>query len=211
VRFLAAGLLLLVAALPAAADHDFLTPNEVDQVREAQEPSDRLKLYILFARQRIDVLKTIFGEEKAGRSALIHDTLEDYSKIIEAIDTVADDALKRKKDIAPGMEAVAKAEREMAADLRKFAASQPKDLARYRFVLDQAIETTEDSAELSASNLQQRAVEVQSKEAAETKEREAMMRPEDVKAKKAAERKEAETKRKAPTLLKKGEKLPGRP
>lgn len=209
-RHLAAGLLLCLVALPAAAERDFLTPNEVDQIREAQEPNERLKLYVLFARQRIDVLKSIFAEEKPGRSGLIHDTLEDYSRIIEAIDTVADDALQRKKDISAGMAEVAKAEREMAAQLRKFAGSQPKDLARYRFVLDQAIETTDDSADLSSSNLQQRAADVEQKEAEQKKEREAMMRPEDVKANKAAAKKEAESKRKVPTLLKKGETLPAR-
>ena len=159
----AALLLTLLAAMPAWADRDFLTPNEVDQVREVQEPNERLRLYVVFARQRVDVLKTIFAQEKAGRSALIHDTLEDYAKIIEAIDTVADDALKRKVDISLGMGEVAKAEKELAAELHKFSDSQPKDLARYKFVLEQAIETTEDSADLSSSNLQERATGVQAR------------------------------------------------
>ena len=41
-------------------------------------------------------------KEKAGRSLLIHDTLDDYAKIIEAIDVVSEDALKKKRDIAEG-------------------------------------------------------------------------------------------------------------
>jgi hypothetical protein len=153
------------------------------------------------------VLKTMFGQEKAGRSALIHDELEDYAKIIEAIDTVADDALKRNVNISLGMAEVSKAEKEMAAELQKLSDTHPKDLARYKFVLDQAIETTQDSAELSSSNLQERAAGVQAREAGEKKEREAMMQPEELKKKKAEEKKQTETKRKAPSLLKPGEKV----
>src|SRR6202035_5681157 len=114
-RYFAAILALAFSGL--AQERDYLTADEIDQVREAQEPNLRLKLYVHFARQRIAEIQQLLGKEKAGRSALIHDALEDYTRIIEAIDTVSDDALRRKVALDDGMKEVAAAEKEMLATL----------------------------------------------------------------------------------------------
>jgi hypothetical protein len=150
----------------------------------------------------------MLAKEKAGRSALIHDTLEDYTQIIEAIDTVADDALKRKLVLTEGMAAVGSAEKEMLAVLQSIEESHPKDMARYDFVLKNAIETTSDSSELSAEDLSTRATEVTAKEEKEKKEMDSLKAKSDDEKKTAAntDDKNAPPKRKPPTLLKKGEK-----
>jgi len=202
-------MIVLAAAIGSARaqDRDFLTPDEVQQVRETQEPSTRLLLYISFARMRIEYINHLLSNEKPGRSILIHDTVEDYTNIIDSIDTVADDALRRKVDIAVSMKAVASAEKEMLAALEKVAAKPPADFARYKFVLDEALEATRDSAELSAEDLSARAEEVSAQAAREKKELEGSLTPDELKKKKAEEaeaRKNAP--RKAPTLLRPGEK-----
>src|SRR5689334_7002295 len=110
---------VILAASAFGQQRDYLTADEVDQIREAQEANARLKIYVTFARTRISMLKQMMSKEKARRSALIHDTLEDYTHIIEAIDTVADDALRRKVPIDEGMKLVASAEKEMLDALQK--------------------------------------------------------------------------------------------
>ena len=207
-------ILLFVLALPAVGlpavaqqQRDFLTADEADHLREAQEPNERLKLYVLFGRQRIDQLDQLVAKDKTGRSAIIHDLLEDYSKIIEAIDAVADDALGRKVAIDVGIKAVSDGEKEMLAHLQKINDSKPKDLARYEFVLRDAIDTTQDSIELNEDDLQHRASTIEAKDKKEKAERKESMTPAEAEARKAEEKKNPPA-RKAPTLRRPGEAAP---
>jgi hypothetical protein len=173
-------ILIFVLALPVVAQQrDFLTADEIDQVRDTPDPNDRLKLYNQFARQRIDQVRRLMETEKPGRSALVHDLLDDYTKIIDAIDAVADDALEHKKSITIGIAAVAATEKETLAQLNKISDAKPKDLGRYDFVLTEAKEATEDSLELNEQDLGKRAGAVEAKEKSEKAAREAAMKPEE--------------------------------
>jgi hypothetical protein len=206
-------LLLLCALAPLAAQKDFLTADEVDQVRLVQEPNARLQLYMHFAKQRIDQVDSLLKREKPGRSALLHDLLDEFTKIIEAADTVADDAIKRKVALDEGLMAVIKAERGFADRLTKIKDSPPKDIARYELVLETAIETTTDSLEIAQSDIKDRSTQLATREQNERKERESLMGEKELGEKKVAEKKEAaaEAKRKAPTLKRKGETAPPKP
>lgn len=207
-RFLLA---LLLLAAPAAAQKDFLTNDEADQLRIAQEPDVRLQLYLRFARQRVDLLEQLFAKPKTGRSGMIHDTLEQFTQIIEAIDNNIDDAIRHQRPIA-SLASVAKAEREMVAALEKFSALEAADRGRYQFALDQAIETASDSAELSEQDIRTRTHDVEQREVDIRKERETMLAPErkaeleKEKTKLEAEKQGVAPGKKRPSLYKPGEK-----
>lgn len=205
----AAFTLFAVGSIGAQEDRDFLTPNEVEQVRQVQEPNERLQLYIQFAKQRMDLVDQYLAKEKPGRSIFIHNTLEDYSKIIEAIDSVSDDALRRNLAIDKGMLAVVNTEKEFLDKLKKIEDSEPNDLDRYKFVLEEAIDTTSDSRELSLEDTRKRGSELASKDAKEKQERQAMMPSKEVdERKKASPSGDNQEQKKIPSLYRPGEKPP---
>jgi hypothetical protein len=205
-RLPAATVCLAVVCL--AQDRDFLTPDEAQQVRDAQDPNERLALYAHFATQRIDMVENYLAKEKPGRSVFIHNALEDYSHIIEAIDTVSGDALKRHKEIDRALIVVLNAEKDFLDKLSKIQDDNPKDLERYKFVLTEAIDTTSDSREMNLEDSNKRAGELTTTDQKEKKERDALMPSNEVKQRKkdADAQNPDEEKKKIPTLYRPGEK-----
>ncbi len=197
----------------AFADRDFLTSDEVEKVREAQEPNDRLKLYVLFARQRLDQLQRLLQKQKRGRSLEARELLEDYDKIIDAIDTVSDDALQRGADVALGAAAVRDGESHFLAQLQKIQESGPTDLDLYALELKDAIGNTSDSLDLGKEDLTARASKLNAEDKKQKDEAEREIAAEDSKGAsdtpaKVTDAKAADAKpaRKPPTLYKPGEK-----
>jgi hypothetical protein len=149
---LGACLVLCCIALGAQA-REFLTDREIDQVREAQEGNDRMKLYVQFARARLDgIERELAAAGKAAkpleeRGARIHDLLFEYGKILDAIDDLSDTWKTQRILVRKGVSFVVHAEPELLKRLQAIDEQNPPDREAYRFVLSEAIEGTESSLE----------------------------------------------------------------
>ncbi|MEZ5397149.1 MAG: hypothetical protein R2724_30825 [Bryobacterales bacterium] len=208
--------LAFAAAVPLSAQEwlgqkDFLTQHEVDVIRETQEPNERIAAYLHFAALRLELVDQLLAKDEAGRGGKIHDNLDQYGRILEAIDSVVDDALVRDVDLTKGYEALLAQESEMLTRLKGFEERDPEDLWRYEFVLEDAIEITSDSLEMAQGDSKDRKRAILEADDAERAAREKATsdarQAEVDKAKAKVEKKEAEFERKRPTLLKKGESI----
>ncbi len=168
-QLMSLALLFIGMTVPVLAQKDFLTPNEADQIREVQEPVARIKLYLVFARQRLDQLQSVITRNRAGRSAEMRQLLEDYTSIVDAIDTVSNDALVRKADLTAGPTLIVEGEKKFLDVLQKLQASAPRDLDMYDFQLKDALEATSDSIDLAKQDLGFRGQEVNAKAAQQKK------------------------------------------
>src|SRR6185312_4721162 len=168
-RHLSPFLAVLLMAAPAFAEHDFLTTSEADQVREVQEPVARIKLYLTFATQRLDQLKSALAKNRPGRSGEIRQLLEDYTAIVDAIGSVSDDALARKLDLSLAPPVIIEGEKKFLDQLNKVQGSAPSDLEMYNFELKDAIEATSDSIDAAGEDLGERGKEVNAKVESERK------------------------------------------
>ncbi len=212
-----APLILFAALAPVAGaqeflgQRDFLSELEVDEIRLAQEPNERIAKYLEFAALRVELIRQLMQKEEDGRGAKLHRNLDEYGRIVEAIDMVIDDALLRDMDVSLSIEPLMAKEEEFLAQLELIEDRDPDDLWRYQFVLMDAIEITIDSIDLSDEGLDDRKRALLESDDAERAAREDSMAPDRrkevtaIKQKKAQQVQKAKSKR--PSLLGEGETL----
>ena len=160
---------------------DFLTDHEIDIIRDAQEPNERITHYLHFARLRLELVSQSLQKKEAGRSKLVHRNLNHYGRIIETIDMVIDDAAVDEADLTESMTLMAESEKEFLARLEAIQENPDDDVWAYEFVLEDAIDITRDSMELAVEDLEDRGRRILEAEAEEEEKRRVMMEPERVK------------------------------
>jgi len=144
----------LFLALPLCAQrrHDPLNPLEVDQLRDAMlEPETRLKLYVKFARDRMTTLEQMRANPKTtDRPRQTHDLLEDFLAVYDELNDNIDMYVGRKDDIRKSLKLIIEADTEFQSKLRALKDSANTDAGetkQYEFVLTNAIDTVDSSAE----------------------------------------------------------------
>ena len=146
--------LLAWTAIASAAQRrrDPLTAAEIDQLRDtAMDPEQRLKFYVKFARARLETLEQKRNNSKAAdRGRETHDGLEDFLAVYDELNDNIDTYVDRKDDIRKPLKAVIEADTEFQAKLRALnsaAGVSPQEKNEYQFVLSNALDTLDSSAE----------------------------------------------------------------
>jgi len=144
--------LLLVLPLCAQRRRDPLNPLEIDQLRDAMlDPDQRLKLYVKFSHDRMTKLEQMRSDPKTtDRGVQTHDLLQDFLTIYEELDDNIDMYVGRKNDIRKPMKLVIEADTEFQSRLRALkdsAMADPKEAKQYEFLLADALDRVDSSAE----------------------------------------------------------------
>jgi hypothetical protein len=136
----------------AQRKHDPLNTEEVNQLRDAMlEPDQRLKLYVTFARDRITKLEQMRANPKTtDRARQTHDMLSDFLSVYDELNDNVDMYVGRKEDIRKPLKLVIEADIEFQSKLRALKDAANTDAAeahQYEFLLSNAIETVDSSAD----------------------------------------------------------------
>ena len=143
---------MFATTLCAQRRRDPLNPLEIDQLRDAMlDPDTRLKLYVKFSRDRLTSLEKTRADPKTTDRALqTHDLLQDFLTIYQELDDNIDMYVGRKNDIRRPLKAVIEADTEFQSKLRALkdsANADAKEAKQYEFLLGDALDTVDSSAE----------------------------------------------------------------
>jgi hypothetical protein len=144
--------LSLLSTVWAQRRRDPLNPVEQDKLRDAaQEPSERLKLYIEFSRTRLASLEQIRTDPKVtDRGQQTRARLQDFLDVYDEMNDNIDTFVERKSDLRKPLKAIIEADTEFQAKLRavKSSADANKDEAKqYDFLLTSVLDTIDSSVQ----------------------------------------------------------------
>src|SRR5437868_14539184 len=150
-------LLLTIPALAGGHRRDPMTEAEAEQIREASDkPQKRFHLYITFAKARLTEIDQLRADPKMaeGRGQQIHDLLEDLQSLVDETEANLDDYREKKADLIKPLTELVQAEDDWKLKLRALKESTAPEVKEYEFVLQNAIETVNDSSDSARKELE---------------------------------------------------------
>jgi hypothetical protein len=143
-------LVIAMAAFGQAHHRDPLTEAEIDKLRDsAQLPDVRLKLYIAFARARLENIQKVHSDTNGtDREKQTRDALQDFLDVYDELNTNVDTFVDRGSDLRKALKPVIEADTEFGAKLRAFRASlsNAQEARDDEFLIGSAIEGVDAGA-----------------------------------------------------------------
>jgi len=142
------GLLALGGIAPVYAqrpEKDYLTSMEADKVRDAETPNDRIKLFLLFAEDRLKKFQYELEHPASNKhTEMLNFLINSYVGCIDDAADIIQLGIEKQENIRPGIDLMSLKTKDFLAVLQKIASDGPdKDL--YKENLNDAIEGTQDA------------------------------------------------------------------
>ncbi|MGA3326674.1 MAG: hypothetical protein ABSF45_19590 [Terriglobia bacterium] len=150
-RILTTSTLLLAVALGIAAGAqkpDYLSDDEVDELREAQGPSERIEKYLSFAQVRLarfDDYRNRRPDPDYDIPAYLNTQLDQYIRITDALKDWIEDHFDRRDDMRTGLKKVLEMGPHQLDQMRHIEESSDPYAAGYRKTLGDAIDDFTDA------------------------------------------------------------------
>jgi hypothetical protein len=144
---LAVGLSLALAGLAAAqtTEKDYLSAIEADKIRDAETPNEKIKLFMLFADDRLKK----FQYELEHPSQTNHTQMLNYlmNAYVGCVDDAADlmqEGVQKQLNVRAGIDLIASKTKEFLEILKKLQI-EGKEIEVYKENIEDAIEGTQDA------------------------------------------------------------------
>jgi hypothetical protein len=146
------------AAAPAFAQKkDYLSENEADKIRDAETTSERIKLFISFAADRIKKIQYEFAHPgELHREERINTLINAYSGCIDDGTDLIQVGVDKQQDVRDAIKEMQSRAPEFLAYLKELA-GKGQAVAAYKENLDDAIDATNDAIKDAAEALKENA------------------------------------------------------
>lgn len=131
----------------AQAKKDYLSGIEADKIRDAETPSQRIKLFLEFAADRIKKLQYELSRPAEGdrrRSERLNGLLNAYTGCVDDAAELIELGREKQEDVREGIKEMQAKAKGFLTQLQGLAANGP-ELASYKQTLEDAIEATQEA------------------------------------------------------------------
>jgi hypothetical protein len=126
-------------------EKDYLSDVEADKIRDAETTNDRIKLFLLFAEDRLKKFQYELDHPSADKHPqMLNFLMNAYGGCVDDAADLIQLGLEKQDNIRQGIDLMATKTREFLVVLQKYQAEGP-ELEIYKESLDDAIEGTQDA------------------------------------------------------------------
>ena len=129
----------------AGQEKDYLSALEADKIRDAETSTERIKLFLSFAEDRLKKFQYELEHPSSNRHVeMLNALLNAYIGCVDDAADVMQLGIEKQENVRKGIDLMASRTKEFLPILEKFSADGP-ELETYKENLDDAIEGTRDA------------------------------------------------------------------